>query len=107
MKPRCLFVLTMKSVTSPFESKLLTKDTSALLGSSESSYNVPFDLTGVPAIAKFIGRDSEINRLKDLLPSIGTKRRKVFVLYGLGGIGKTQLAIEFARKHRRSRRLPG
>ena len=26
-------------------------------------------------------------------------RRKVFVLHGLGGIGKTQLALEFARKH--------
>jgi hypothetical protein len=26
-------------------------------------------------------------------------RRKVFVIHGLGGMGKTQLAIEFVRKH--------
>jgi hypothetical protein len=26
----------------------------------------------------------------------------VFILYGLGGIGKTQLAVEFARKHQRT-----
>jgi hypothetical protein len=26
-------------------------------------------------------------------------RQKIFVLYGLGGIGKTQLAVEFTRRH--------
>ena len=29
-------------------------------------------------------------------------RRKVFVLHGLGGIGKTQLALEFARRHQKA-----
>jgi hypothetical protein len=29
------------------------------------------------------------------------QRQKIFVLYGLGGIGKTQLAVEFARRHHR------
>lgn len=32
--------------------------------------------------------------------ALSPPRRKVFVLYGLGGIGKTQLAIAYARKHR-------
>jgi len=36
-----------------------------------------------------------------LLPRRQYGRQKVFVLYGLGGIGKTQLAVEFARRHYR------
>ena len=36
-----------------------------------------------------------------LLPtSTDQMRRKVFVLHGLGGIGKTQLSVAFARDHR-------
>ena len=72
------------------------------VGPSKSNFDVLFDLSGVPAIAKFIGRDSDINRLQYLLLSIDPKRRKVIVLHRLGGIEKTQLAIEFARKHRDS-----
>ena len=56
----------------------------------------------MPHIAKFIGRDLEISQLQGLLPSADPKRRKVFVLYGLGGIGKIQLAIEFARRYKDS-----
>jgi len=29
-------------------------------------------------------------------------RRKVFIVHGLGGIGKTQLSVEFTRQHQRS-----
>jgi hypothetical protein len=36
--------------------------------------------------------------LEDLLPK-ASAGRKVFVLYGLGGIGKTQLALKFAKDH--------
>jgi len=66
----------------------------------QPDFNVPFDMTGVPAIAKYIGRGSEISRLQELLLSTGPERRKVVVIHGLGGVGKTQLAIEFARKHK-------
>lgn len=34
------------------------------------------------------------------LPQSEGCRQKVVVLHGLGGIGKTQLAVEFARKHK-------
>jgi hypothetical protein len=37
-----------------------------------------------------------------LLPQKQDNKQKVFVLHGLGGMGKTQLAVSFARKFRRS-----
>ena len=55
-------------------------------------------------VNKFVARDNDLVRLEEaLIPSLGyDMRRKVFVLYGLGGIGKTQLAVEFTRKHQRT-----
>lgn len=38
---------------------------------------------------------------KVLLPKRKYESQKVMVLYGLGGIGKTQLAVAFARKYHR------
>jgi hypothetical protein len=65
-----------------------------------SKHQVPFGLKGVPLVNQFIGRDTEIKQLEDsLLCDSSNSRRKVYVIHGLGGMGKTQLAIEFARKH--------
>lgn len=64
-----------------------------------NEFYIPLDLRGVPAIEEFIGREEELSCLwKYLQPTART--RKVAVLHGLGGIGKTQLAIHFARKHK-------
>lgn len=53
-------------------------------------------------MGKFVERPTEIAELERvLLPKRQSYRQKTFVLHGLGGIGKTQLAVEFARKHHR------
>jgi NB-ARC domain len=45
----------------------------------------------------FIGRDSELEQLRTWLTP-RPKRQNVVALCGLGGMGKTQLSIQFARK---------
>ena len=60
-----------------------------------------FSIAAAPEIDYFVGRASNLDSIKaKLLPSHKGIERKVLVLYGLGGIGKSQIAIEFAKKHR-------
>ncbi|KAF2259631.1 hypothetical protein CC78DRAFT_502933, partial [Lojkania enalia] len=69
----------------------------------DGKHKIDFTLRGVPVVSQFVSRDTEMQQLKQLLlDEIPTKsRRRVVVLYGLGGVGKTQLAVEFAREHHR------
>ncbi|KAL6235054.1 hypothetical protein BDW75DRAFT_230653 [Aspergillus navahoensis] len=53
-----------------------------------------------PNIWELIGREEELNSLWDYLRPTSSQTRKVVVLHGLSGFGKTQLAIHFARKHK-------
>lgn len=66
-------------------------------------HKVDFSLRGVPVVGHFIQRDAEMRDLERLLleHAADTSRQKVVVLHGLGGIGKTQLAVECAREHHR------
>lgn len=54
----------------------------------------------MPAIEEFIGREYDLIQLWNYLQPAGPPSRKVAILHGLGGIGKTQLAIKFAREHK-------
>ncbi|KAM0280210.1 hypothetical protein ACHAQH_004167 [Verticillium albo-atrum] len=61
----------------------------------------PSWLTGVPLSDNFVDRPSDLCRLeKCLLPSEPQHEgKRTFVIYGLGGVGKTQLAASFAERH--------
>ena len=74
------------------------------IAKEEDSFRVVFSLKGIPAMDKFVGRDTEITRLVQLMIPISTDdmHRKVCILHGIGGVGKSQLAVEFARKHQKN-----
>ncbi len=66
----------------------------------EDSFDVAFNLKGIPVTDKFVGRNTELRRLAQLMiSSTNNMHRKVCLLHGIGGVGKSQLAAEFARKH--------
>ncbi|KAF2022555.1 hypothetical protein EK21DRAFT_95617 [Setomelanomma holmii] len=66
-------------------------------------YQTVFSLEGVPQARQFVDRPAEMAQLERVLvPRPGqSQRQKIPVLRGLGGMGKTQLAVEFARRHHR------
>ncbi|KAK2020926.1 hypothetical protein LX32DRAFT_282800 [Colletotrichum zoysiae] len=53
---------------------------------------------GVTKVDRFVGRVDELERLHEALKRTG--ERRIVVLHGLGGMGKTQLSIEYTKRHR-------
>jgi len=54
-------------------------------------------------VRQFVDRPAEMAQLENILlpKQRQSERQKIHVLRGLGGMGKTQLAVEFARRHHR------
>jgi hypothetical protein len=79
----------------------LIRHDSSLTFCYEEKHQVPFSLKGVPAIDHFVQRDEDMQKLENFFFGHVSQpvRRRIFVVHGLGGIGKTQMCVEFARKH--------
>lgn len=70
---------------------------------SKESFYVNFSLKGIPVLGRFVARDIEMAKIVKIMLPISTDQtcRKICVLHGMSGKGKTQLAIQFARKYRK------
>jgi hypothetical protein len=67
-----------------------------------SKHKIAFSLRGVPVVSQFVARDAEMQALEKLLVDTAptATSRNVVIVHGLGGIGKTQLVVKFAREHK-------
>ncbi|OLN92294.1 Kinesin light chain 1 [Colletotrichum chlorophyti] len=65
---------------------------------SSASFTLPFNLPGVQGVNYFVARREELGRMHEALKWTG--ERRITVLHGLGGMGKTQTTIAYAKQHR-------
>ncbi|KAH9239089.1 hypothetical protein K456DRAFT_1860934 [Colletotrichum gloeosporioides 23] len=65
---------------------------------STHTYNLSFKLQGVNSVNNFVARQAELGRLHEALKWTGNRR--TVVVHGLGGMGKTQTTIAYAKQHR-------
>ncbi|KAK8150399.1 hypothetical protein G3M48_002140 [Beauveria asiatica] len=61
------------------------------------SLELSFDLTEISAVPYFVARQDELRQIHKLLR--GPAGRLIAILYGLGGMGKTQLAMAYMKRH--------
>src|SRR3984957_7309453 len=68
------------------------------IGAKREDFSVTFSLSDVPEIEHFVAREEELAEIHKTLRGDGSRR--TVVLHGLGGIGKTQLTIAYAKRYR-------
>jgi ATP/maltotriose-dependent transcriptional regulator MalT len=68
------------------------------IGTKREDFSVAFSLSDVPEIEQFVAREEELAEIHRILR--GDSSRRTVILHGLGGIGKTQLTIAYAKRHK-------
>jgi len=63
-----------------------------------ASFAVQFSVPEVPRVDYFVGRSEELDAIHRELEH--DRCRKTAVVHGLGGMGKTQLALAYAQRHK-------
>jgi AAA+ ATPase superfamily predicted ATPase len=63
-------------------------------------FSVTFSLSNVFETEQFVAREEELAEMHRKLSGDGSRR--TIVLHGLGGIGKTQLTVAYAKRHKDS-----
>ncbi|KAK2783844.1 hypothetical protein FQN53_008905 [Emmonsiellopsis sp. PD_33] len=79
------------------------KATPSVQDAARQAFRLGLHLGDAPAVEPhlFIGRKPELERMEAALkPNARGEERRIVVLGGTGGIGKTQLAIAFAKRYR-------
>lgn len=65
---------------------------------ADEPFSVSFSLSEVSDIEDFVARQDELAKIHKMLSGDGS--RQIVILYGLGGIGKTQLAVAYAKRRK-------
>jgi hypothetical protein len=68
------------------------------IGRNSEEFSVSFSLANVAETDHFVARQTELTQIRNILCSDGSRR--VAILHGLGGIGKTQLTVAYAKRYR-------
>lgn len=78
---------------------MLTRATELIsTGVDFEQFAVGLNLASFPDATQFVAREKELSEMHELLQDHSS--RSCVILYGLGGIGKTQIAITYARRHK-------
>ncbi|KAN0070367.1 TPR-like protein [Elaphomyces granulatus] len=67
-------------------------------GTKREDFSVAFSLSNMSETDQFVAREEELAEIHRTLRSDGS--RHIVVLHGLGGIGKTQLTVAYAKRHK-------
>ncbi len=78
-------------------SVIQTTEVEVMPVNTEEIFSITFCLSEVSAVEYFVARQQELAEIHRKLSGNGSRR--TVVLHGVGGIGKTQLAVAYAKRH--------